>query len=54
VVDLQMRKTFQLQWLPVISSVCPPVTMWSLRFSAVTRVIASATAELTLPTMKSA
>jgi hypothetical protein len=31
VVDLQMRKTFQLQWLPVISSVCPPVTMWSFR-----------------------
>ena len=53
VVDLHTRKTFQLHWLPVISSVCPPVTICSLRFSAVTRVIASATAELTLPVMKS-
>jgi hypothetical protein len=36
VVVLQIRKTFQLQRLPVMSSTCPPVTMWSLRFSAVT------------------
>jgi hypothetical protein len=53
VVVLQIRKTFQLQRLPVMSSTCPPVTMWSLRFSAVTRVIASATAEFTLPKTKS-
>jgi hypothetical protein len=48
-VDLQTRKTFQLHWLLAISLVRPPVTMCSLRFSAVTRVIVSATAELTLP-----
>ena len=46
-VDLQTRKTFQLHWLLAISLVCPPVTICSLRFSAVTRVIVSATAKLT-------
>ena len=37
----------------MISSMWAPVTMCSLRFSAVTFVIASATAELTLPVTKS-
>jgi hypothetical protein len=41
-VDLQTRKTFQLHWLLAISLVRPPVTMCSLRFSAVTRVIVTA------------
>jgi hypothetical protein len=47
-VDLQTRKTFQLHRLLAISLVARR-SRCSLRFSAVTRVIVSATAELTLP-----
>jgi hypothetical protein len=48
-VDLHTRKSFQLHWLLAISLGCPPVTMCSPRFPAVTRVIVGDTADLPLP-----
>src|SRR5215469_8954718 len=40
VVVLQMRKTFHLQFVPVIGSVWPPGTTWKIFFSLVTCDIA--------------
>ena len=51
-VVLQTRKTFQWQSEPVTASVWPPGTTWRMLFSMETFAIASASAELTLPSRK--
>ena len=51
-VVLQTRKTFQWQLLPVMASVWPPGTICRTSFSFETCAMASANAELTLPSRK--